>query len=156
MADEAPIRSAQFNQSLDEEFSQYVDEHGMSNSEALRVLVRKGLEHENDNTADDQKQPAGIGYHLTGWSLYYGMLFVVLGVFSVGLLRVFGFALTSDVVNTAIALAVFGAAALLFGAVVAVVDVAHQLLTSAASVTEAFRNTGRGTLTEIRVRVIGR
>jgi hypothetical protein len=44
MADKQPTRSTRLPETLDERYTEYRDDKGMTNSEALRSLVRAGLE----------------------------------------------------------------------------------------------------------------
>ena len=52
MADDTPTRSTRFPSGLDDRFVEYRDGRDMTNSEALRSLVRTGLEHEQGVAAD--------------------------------------------------------------------------------------------------------
>jgi len=52
MADETPTRSTRFPRGLDDRFTNYRDERDMTNSEALRSLVRTGLEEETADESD--------------------------------------------------------------------------------------------------------
>jgi len=61
MADRPPVRSTRLKEGLDERFTDYRDERDMTNSEALRALVRFGLEQadeEPDDSDGDASEPA--------------------------------------------------------------------------------------------------
>jgi hypothetical protein len=47
-------RAAVFSEELDEKYQQFRDEHGVSNSDALRMLVRSGLEQ---NRSEEDAYP---------------------------------------------------------------------------------------------------
>ena len=51
MADSQPTRATRLPETLDERYTEFRDERGMTNSEALRALIRSGLEVE---TADEE------------------------------------------------------------------------------------------------------
>jgi hypothetical protein len=53
MADKQPTRATRLPESLDERYTDFRDGQGMTNSEALRALIRAGLEVE---TADDEEE----------------------------------------------------------------------------------------------------
>jgi Flp pilus assembly protein TadB len=54
MAKDSPTRSTRFKEDLDDEFEKYRDTNDMSNSEALRSLVRSGMERERQDPLDDR------------------------------------------------------------------------------------------------------
>ena len=64
MAESTPTRSTRFPEGLDERFTEYRDERDMTNSEALRSLVRAGLQEETepDNPESDAggSRPSGL------------------------------------------------------------------------------------------------
>jgi len=51
MAESKNTRATQLRGEMDEEFRQFRDEHDMSTSEALRTLVRNGLEDDNRSSS---------------------------------------------------------------------------------------------------------
>lgn len=53
MADSNPTRGARLPDDLEEEFGTYRDEHDKTNSEAVRDLLRRGLEAERRETVAD-------------------------------------------------------------------------------------------------------
>ena len=53
MADSQPTRATRLPETLDERYTEFRDERGMTNSEALRALIRSGLEVE---TADEEEE----------------------------------------------------------------------------------------------------
>jgi hypothetical protein len=57
MGDRPPTRGARLREGLDEDFQEYRDEHQMTDTEALRDLVRTGLEA---NKEDQDRQPTGL------------------------------------------------------------------------------------------------
>lgn len=69
MAESTPTRSTRFPEGLDERFTEYRDERDMTNSEALRSLVRAGLE-ERTETADNNDEAGGRPSGLIGSLLY--------------------------------------------------------------------------------------
>jgi hypothetical protein len=68
MADSQPTRATRLPETLDERYTEFRDEQGMTNSEALRTLVRSGLEVEtaNEEESDNLKTP-GTG---SEWLLF--------------------------------------------------------------------------------------
>jgi len=54
MAKDNPTRSTRFPEDLDEEFEAYRDMNEMNNSEALRELVRAGIEEKKKDPLDDR------------------------------------------------------------------------------------------------------
>jgi hypothetical protein len=82
MPDSGSTRSTRFPEELDEDFEEYRDKRGMTNSEALRSLVRDGLRDDSSpqgavsfifNTAHEE---LSLQLRLLGWMLFFagGML----------------------------------------------------------------------------------
>jgi len=54
MAGDRPTRSTRFPETIDDEFEAYRDDNDMSNSEALRELVKTGLKEKKSHPLDDR------------------------------------------------------------------------------------------------------
>lgn len=54
MASENPTRGTRLPENLDEEFEEFRDTNDMTNSEALRTLVREGLEQKRSGPLDER------------------------------------------------------------------------------------------------------
>ena len=58
MAKDSPTRSTRFGEDLDDDFEKFRDANDMTNSEALRTLVRTGMEEVRSDPLDDR--PGGL------------------------------------------------------------------------------------------------
>jgi len=58
MAKDSPTRSTRFNEDLDDDFEKFRDVNDMTNSEAVRTLVRTGMDEVRSDPLDDR--PDGL------------------------------------------------------------------------------------------------
>jgi len=58
MAEDSPTRSTRFGEDLDDDFEKFRDVNDMTNSEALRNLVRRGMDDVRSDPLDDR--PSGL------------------------------------------------------------------------------------------------
>jgi hypothetical protein len=86
MAQDTPTRSTRFPGDLDDRFEDYRDERDMTNSEALRSLVRTGLDYENgelvertEGTYRRAKTLIGAGLLVTGFQV---LILALVGIVS--------------------------------------------------------------------------
>jgi hypothetical protein len=90
MAGDRPTRSTRFPEAVDDEFEMFRDVNDMSNSEALRELVKTGLEEKKKHPLDDRPDTrlAGLLWDARR-DIHTFVLIAVLslaaGVFSTGL-----------------------------------------------------------------------
>ena len=61
MADSQPTRATRLPETLDERYTEFRDERGMTNSEALRALIRSGLEVETADEEEESEAPKTPG-----------------------------------------------------------------------------------------------
>jgi hypothetical protein len=71
MADNQPTRSTRLPETLDDQYTEYRDDKGMTNSEALRSLVRAGLEakkqeEESSGSLLSFRQRGGVSERVAG------------------------------------------------------------------------------------------
>lgn len=126
MADSPPARSSRFPEELDDKFVDYRDERGMTNSEALRSLVRSGLQSESEG---GQSVSFGIVTAFTSSSV----LAVAAALFALGMIA-FGLApVLSAGAYLTIVLAVVGGGFYLAGLLLAVVAVLARVAVSSTA-----------------------
>lgn len=126
MADSPPARSSRFPEELDDKFVDYRDERGMTNSEALRSLVRSGLQSESEG---GQSVSFGIVTAFTSSSV----LAVAAALFALGMIAFGLVPVLSAGAYLTIVLAVVGGGFYLAGLLLAVVAVLARVAVSSTA-----------------------